>query len=166
MVYGRIGKLPDVPWHIGYTKKAENDPRRHKSRCIHYKCGTCTSICTAYCNMHCPGSAHCNAYKEAAPQFKESLKGEINRKKTQVKSLGNMFECSHDKAEQQKPRTSLRCGDSVHSKAYGRGEVLVVEIDNNHGYISVNFDGVIRKFTFDSANKYLTKEQNGNCRCS
>lgn len=26
-------KLSDTPWHVGYTKKDENDPRRHKARC-------------------------------------------------------------------------------------------------------------------------------------
>jgi len=30
-------RLPDTPWHVGYAKKQENDPRRHKARCIHYR---------------------------------------------------------------------------------------------------------------------------------
>ncbi len=32
-------KLPDTPWHVGYAKKEESDPRRHKARCIYLKEG-------------------------------------------------------------------------------------------------------------------------------
>ena len=34
-------RLPDTPWHVGYAKKQEDDPRRHKARCIHYCDGQC-----------------------------------------------------------------------------------------------------------------------------
>lgn len=34
-------QLPDTPWHIGYITKDENDPRRHKARCVHYRDGVC-----------------------------------------------------------------------------------------------------------------------------
>lgn len=160
MISCKTGKLPDVPWHIGYPKKAEDDPRRHKSRCIYYKNGQCTSICTAYCNTHCPGSSHCTVYKEATPEFKESLKGEINRKETRIILLGSMNSCKKDKAMLDKPHTSLICGDVVQSKAYGKG--TVVEIDNDYCHIKVSFDGTVKIFTYESAKSYLTKinEQN------
>ena len=29
-------RLPDTPWHVGFVKKEEDDPRRHKARCISY----------------------------------------------------------------------------------------------------------------------------------
>lgn len=28
-------QLPDMPWHIGFVKKDEWDPHRHKARCIY-----------------------------------------------------------------------------------------------------------------------------------
>ena len=28
--------LPDTPWSLGYAKKEERDPRRHKSRCMYF----------------------------------------------------------------------------------------------------------------------------------
>lgn len=48
--------LPDTPWHIGYAKKQEDDPRRHKTRCLHYKKGICETRCI--------GSSHCTLYEE------------------------------------------------------------------------------------------------------
>ena len=33
--------LPDTPWHLGYAKKEESDPRRHKSRCVYLNNGKC-----------------------------------------------------------------------------------------------------------------------------
>lgn len=51
--------LPDIPWHIGYAKKKEDDPRRHKARCIHYKDGICQLN-----KARCGGSAHCISYSE------------------------------------------------------------------------------------------------------
>ena len=63
-------KLPDSPWHIGYTKKKENDPRRHKARCIYYdnKTKICISAKSSYCGVKCGGSAHCGAYRETPEQ--------------------------------------------------------------------------------------------------
>ena len=52
--------LPDTPWHVGYAKKREDDPRRHKARCIYNNDG----ICDARGQMKCPGSAHCPSYCE------------------------------------------------------------------------------------------------------
>ena len=52
-------KLPDTPWHIGYAKKEETDPRRHKARCAHYDNGNCKFV-----SGKCPVSAHCKKYSE------------------------------------------------------------------------------------------------------
>lgn len=57
--------MPDVPWHIGFAKKEENDPRRHKARCIYYE----NKICKCrelmpYKGRRCPGSSHCDYYTE------------------------------------------------------------------------------------------------------
>ena len=56
--------LPDTPWHVGYVKKEEGDPRRHKLRCIHLDGGKCKSTdCVTYLRK-CPGSSHCDCYAE------------------------------------------------------------------------------------------------------
>ena len=50
-------RLPDTPWHVGYAKKQEDDPRRHKARCIHYRDGQCGW--KANYSGNCLGSSHC-----------------------------------------------------------------------------------------------------------
>ncbi len=62
-------KLPDTPWHVGYAKKKENDPRRHKARCIHYRDGKCGW--KANYSGRCIGSSHCMDYVESREDFKE-----------------------------------------------------------------------------------------------
>lgn len=54
-----INKLPDTPWHVGFAKKEEEDPRRHRARCVHYNAGDCKHI-----GGKCRGSAHCKHYSE------------------------------------------------------------------------------------------------------
>lgn len=61
-------RLPDTPWHIGFTKKKESDPRRHKSKCIHYRSGNCNYGKLAVYGKICPGSAHCKYYAENKTQ--------------------------------------------------------------------------------------------------
>ena len=63
----------DTPYHIGFVKKDEDDPRRHKSRCIHYEHGTKNCLKNT---MRCVGSAHCTFYqetysKEADPEYNQ-----------------------------------------------------------------------------------------------
>ena len=64
--------MPDTPWHVGYTKKEENDPRRHKSRCIYNDKNKCTTTKSPYYMRQCGGSAHCIAYAEEYTPFKKS----------------------------------------------------------------------------------------------
>lgn len=56
--------LPDTPWHLGYAKKEENDPRRHKSRCIYLQDGKCRCGNSGAYTLKCPGSSHCIHYTE------------------------------------------------------------------------------------------------------
>ena len=72
-----MDRLPDTPWHIGYTKKDEDDPRRHKSRCIHNANGECVSPRSKYYMDACGGSSHCGEYAETEAAYKKLLK---NRK--------------------------------------------------------------------------------------
>lgn len=65
--------LPDTPWHVGYTKKAEDDPRRHKARCIHYADGECYSSRSNYYQKTCGGSSHCGEYSETYEDYRKIL---------------------------------------------------------------------------------------------
>ncbi len=66
-------RLPDTPWHVGYTKKDEDDPRRHKARCIHNVDGECRSTRSNYYKETCGGSSHCDEYSETAEDYKKLL---------------------------------------------------------------------------------------------
>lgn len=68
------GRLPDTPWHVGYAKKAEDDPRRHKARCIHYVNGECNSSRSHYYRETCGGSSHCGEYSETYEDYRKKLK--------------------------------------------------------------------------------------------
>ena len=67
----RMNGLPDTPWHVGFVKKDKDDPRRHKSRCIHIKNGICLSRICDYFNTKCGGSAHCMYYAESESHWEE-----------------------------------------------------------------------------------------------
>ena len=54
----------DTPWHIGYTKKEEDDPRRDKRRCIFLHRGKCQNGRSGAFTLQCPGSSHCKEYRE------------------------------------------------------------------------------------------------------
>lgn len=60
---GTHKRLPDTPWHVGYAKKDEDDPRRHKGRCIYF-IKKCTMPKSPYYMRECGGSAHCMSYSE------------------------------------------------------------------------------------------------------
>lgn len=79
------GRLPDTPWHVGYAKKAEDDPRRHKARCIHNLNGECNSSRSNYYKETCGGSSHCGEYSETQEDYQKKLEerktaDEIERK--------------------------------------------------------------------------------------
>lgn len=69
-----LGKMQGTPWHVGFVQKKENDPRRHKSHCIHHQTD---GSCSIY--ARCIGSSHCSFYvdallKKKRAAYKESKK--------------------------------------------------------------------------------------------
>lgn len=78
-------RLPDTPWHMGYVKKDEDDPRRHKARCIHYSGGNCwrNNIFV----IRCVGSSHCEDYSES---YEEYRKIQEERKTVKQKEADNI----------------------------------------------------------------------------
>ena len=69
--YMENNKLPDIPWHVGYTKKKESDPRRHKARCRHLKDGICRCGYDGCYTQKCGGSSHCTHYSEKLNDVEE-----------------------------------------------------------------------------------------------
>lgn len=65
--------LPDTPWHIGYTKKEKNDPRRHKGRCMHKEGPICKYGKSGCYMLRCMGSSHCIYYAENPEQYSKVL---------------------------------------------------------------------------------------------
>lgn len=74
MPYKDLGRMKDTPWHIGYVKKKENDPRRHKSRCSHYRVD---GSCGFYSRFI--GSAHCPEYVDVILQKEKTAYKEMRR---------------------------------------------------------------------------------------
>lgn len=70
-----LQSMQGTPWHIETLKKLEDDNRRHKSRCKYYNSEKCS-----YYYYRCPGSAHCDVYKE------NDVKKEYIKKITHIKS--------------------------------------------------------------------------------
>ena len=64
-------RLPDTPWHVGFVKKEEDDPRRHKARCIYYAEGVCHQGKMGCFLRKCPGSSHCKYYAESESMAEE-----------------------------------------------------------------------------------------------
>lgn len=67
------GKLPDTAWHVGYAKKEEDDPRRHKGRCIHKYGDICHCAVSGCYLLKCGGSSHCRTYAESELVWEEYL---------------------------------------------------------------------------------------------
>lgn len=84
-------KLPDTAWHIGYTKKHDEDPRRHKSRCIYKQEFICHNGKSGAYLLRCPGSSHCIFYAEnkkmAEKVYRKTRSIEEERRDKAKKSL-------------------------------------------------------------------------------
>ena len=70
-------KLPDTPWHVGYAKKEESDPRRHKARCIYLKEGICRCGYDGCYTRKCGGSSHCIHYSDKVEEIESDKREQI-----------------------------------------------------------------------------------------
>ncbi len=86
-------KLPDTPWHVGYVKKDENDPRRHKSRCVYNDGNNCTNPYMLYCTS----SSHCRFYTESWRKAKKYIKS--MRIREPRSDAGIIISCNNKKNE-------------------------------------------------------------------
>ena len=77
------GQVPDTPWHKEFVFKDEDDPRRHKARCVYKIENRCNCPkCQSYM-FECAGSAHCKYYREPS----ENLQVEMDYKLGLIKEL-------------------------------------------------------------------------------
>lgn len=85
--------MTGTPWHIEYLRKAENDDRRHKARCIRYRGGYCS-----YYSSRCKGSSHCRYYKEinSTPLIKiNKIQPLLNAKTIGLNSKVQLYDLSN-----------------------------------------------------------------------
>lgn len=82
-----LNRLTGTPWHIENYHRAEDDNRRHKSKCKYYNKSKCEKF-----GYPCYGSAHCEEYIEINKKEKSKIKYDdpkegliINEKKITVK---------------------------------------------------------------------------------
>lgn len=102
----RVSKMPDTPWHMGYPKKQEEDPRRHKSRCVFYKKGTCSCVKSDCFAIKCFGSSHCTCYAETkyqADRTQEALTPSLDKVIVSGRNLSKSIDVKKElKAKEQK----------------------------------------------------------------
>lgn len=131
--------MTGTPWHVETLKMSEDDERRHKSRCIYY----CKSNknCNRRRNFKCPGSAHCNYYKEdptrirAVPSTQSS--NSVYRPRTAVAAANQIKAPKANVSKIDYDGTILYpMGCHVRHKTHGLGIVSKVEKE----YVTVDFD--------------------------
>ena len=159
------GGIQGTPWHVGRWHREEDEPRRHKSRCRHYRKDRSCAI-----NTTCHGSAHCLQYRALSEEeFFERQRtradngsavspgGETNAVK--VKKLSRAE--SRNAARAKEP--VIACDDLVQHPKWGVGRI--VSIYNGHNdvpYIRVLFKDGVKTFLRDgSIGTYLFPVKKG-----
>lgn len=114
MAFNQKSKLPDTPWHVGFVYKDENDPRRHKARCIHLQKRICKCGLSGCYLANCIGSAHCKYYAEGHSQWKKYLE-EMKTEEEKADELADYRASQYRKAKRDHVRSELESG-SYHKK--------------------------------------------------
>lgn len=123
---GISNSLTGTPWHVDRFTRDEDDPKRHRSRCIYYdKTHTVNFRCEK--RGKCIGSAHCEFYYEkrhSLPEEKPKTK-QFTKSKQQTKtSTGKAPNKSAETTFQQRLFLSrYPKGCRVHHRQYGKGVV-------------------------------------------
>lgn len=117
-----VSEMQGVPAHLEFLHKDEDDARRHKTRCVHYKDEYCK-----YYKRKCYGSRFCEVYKEPKT-IAEPVK--IN-----VEPIIKMPEFTDEELELKSKFSTL--GTLVWNNKIGdAGEI--VKVDEN--YITIKYD--------------------------
>lgn len=101
-------RLPDTPWHVGYAKKEENDPRRHKSRCIYKQNKICHNGKSAAYMLKCPGSSHCKFYAESENMAEEVYFNTRTAEEERADNMKDMLFAGKAKIEKEIPTTKVK----------------------------------------------------------
>lgn len=151
-----VNQMTGTPWHLETLRMNEDDERRHKSRCIYYykPNKNCKRL-----NTKCPGSAHCDHYKEDPSRIRDistSKEGPISRTPIVAKI---------QPAVQKVPVSKMSydgtilypVGCRVNHKSHGLGIVSEVSKD----YVTVKFaEGYSKELSVDYCvkNSLLVRE--------
>ena len=138
-----VNQMTGTPWHLETLHMNEDDERRHKSRCIHYKKANkyCTKLKTK-----CPGSAHCDYYKEDPARVRVTPEPErLPYSEPTVRTTAAVTPIKTAPAASQPSieyDTSIFIvGCHVKHNKYGCG--IVKNLEGN--YISIEFDNGLNK---------------------
>ena len=138
-----VNQMTGTPWHLETLKMNEDDERRHKSRCIHYN--KANKFCKKQ-KRKCPGSAHCDYYKEDPARVKTAPEPE--RLSSTPQYAGPTVAVTpinkpivSDISEPIDITTIFTEGCHARHKKYGLG--IVRKIDGD--YITVEFDNELKK---------------------
>lgn len=107
-------KLPDTPWHIGYVKKDEDDPRRHKSRCVYNNGDRCNNPYM----LRCVSSSHCKYYAEdweTAERFKASMRIDYKGAGIVPVSIGEVL---YGRKKDERYKVCPHCNQNISLKNY------------------------------------------------
>ena len=117
-----VREMQGVPAHLEFLHKNEDDERRYKTRCVHYKDGYCK-----YYKCKCCGSKFCEVYKE--PKIM------IEPVKINTNPIVKMPEFTDEELELKSKFSVL--GTLVwNSKISDAGEII--KVDEN--YITIKYD--------------------------
>ncbi len=118
-----VKEMQGIPAHLEFLHKDENEARRHKTRCVHYKDGYCK-----YYKRKCCGSRFCEMYKESKIMV-EPIK--TNAEKLTAKAL----EFTDEELEL-KNKFSVLGALVWNSKINYAGKII--KVDKN--YITIKYD--------------------------
>ncbi len=128
-----VNQMTGTPWHLETLKMSEDDDRRHKSRCIYYY--KANKNCKRL-NTKCPGSAHCDHYKEDPARIRE-VPDSNTRYRTPVVAITHINTQKVPEKEIVYDGTFLYpAGCHVRHKTHGLG--CVTKVDKE--YVTVEFD--------------------------
>lgn len=130
-----LNQLTGTPWHKEKWTRDEDDPRRHRSRCVyHRRDNKCL-----YHKMNCYGSAHCDEYRETMPDNWKLDRGSSATKRTP------------DKADiVLQAKNQLPIGSRVEHKRFGEGLVEKYEDEGvvihfyDFGKKTINIESCLR----------------------
>lgn len=149
-----VNQMTGTPWHLETLKMNEDDDRRHKSRCIYYY--KANKNCKRL-NLKCPGSAHCDYYKEDPARIRK-IPALNTYSKTPVTAAIHINIPNVPEKEIVYDGTLLYpTGCQVRHKTHGLG--IVVEVDNE--YVTVDFEaGFSKEFSvsYCAKNALLVRE--------